>query len=189
MKNRSFSLGTPASEPVTLSEAKNHLKVDTSADDSLITALITAARQWTEFYLGRVLVTTTVTEKADCLPEGDTPAELRFCPVASVTSVKYINADGTETTWSSSEYLTDFVSAPCRLAPKPGFFYPSPDTRINAVEIVYVAGYANAATVPAAIRQGILLMVGEMYENRENTVKKMPTAVEYLLQPYRVWKF
>ena len=46
----------PAAEPVTLAEAKSHLKLDTSDEDTLIASLITAARARAEWHTGRALV-------------------------------------------------------------------------------------------------------------------------------------
>ena len=54
MQYRSLTRQTPpAVEPVTVAEAKAHLRVDISDDDTYIGTLITAAREWCEEYLDR----------------------------------------------------------------------------------------------------------------------------------------
>ena len=58
----------PAVEPVTLADAKAHLKVDTTDDDALITALITAARARAEWHTGRALITQSWTLWLDAWP-------------------------------------------------------------------------------------------------------------------------
>ena len=79
----------PTEEPLTLTEAKAHLKVEVTADDTLITALIQAAREEAEQYLNLKLITQTVTEKLDCFPtyDDDNIILLSAAPVVSVTSV------------------------------------------------------------------------------------------------------
>ena len=96
----------PAEEPLTLTEAKTHLKVEVTADDSLITALIQAAREEAEQYLNLKLITQTVTEKLDCFPsyEETNLILLSAAPVVSVESVKYQDEDDTQQTLSTDRY-------------------------------------------------------------------------------------
>lgn len=185
---RSFSASAPASEPVTTAEAKAHLRVSGNDEDTYVDALVTAARQWTEFYLGRLCMTQTITEKWDWFPVG-CAMSLRWSPVQSFSSVGYLDSNGDTQTWDSADYTVDTTTQPGRVAPKYGEQYPETRSQQNAVTLTYVAGYASADLVPKAIKQAILLMVGEMYEQRENTVKQLPTAAEYLLQPYRIEGF
>ena len=67
-------------------------------------------------------------------------------------------------------------------------WYDTKDT-VNAVIVRYVCGYSSSSDVPAPIRQAMLLMIAEMYEKRQDSVKRLPTAAEYLMNPYRVWTF
>ena len=162
-----LKLITPASTyPVTLADAKSHCKVDIADDDTLITALITAATEMAEQKTGRAIMTQTLELSLDAFPEA---FELTRVPVQSITSVKYYDTTGTQQTLSNTLYALD-------AADDFGFAYISPvyagvwpDTRdqINAVAVRYVAGYADAASVPQSIKNWILLMVSTMYENRE----------------------
>lgn len=52
-------IAAPGAEPVTLAEAKLHARVETAADDTLISAMISAAREEAEHILGRALITQT----------------------------------------------------------------------------------------------------------------------------------
>jgi uncharacterized phiE125 gp8 family phage protein len=54
------------------------------------------------------------------------------------------------------------------------------------INVTYQSGYANAAAVPAAIKKAMLMLIADSYQNRQDSVKQLPTAVEYLLNPYRV---
>ena len=184
----------PATEPVTSSEAKSHLRVDTTADDTLIGTLITAARQHVENHLRRALITQTWELVMDAFPAGDV-IRLPRPPLVSVTSIKYTDVAGSESTFSSAAYVVDTDSTKGRVVLKSGESWPS-DTlaAANGVRVRYVAGYGSAAAVPNPIRQAILLLIGTLYENRESvlvaqgvTVAQLPFGVEALLMPYRIF--
>ena len=184
----------PATEPVTTSEAKSHLRVDTTADDTLIGTLITAARQHVENHLRRALITQTWELVTDAFPVGDV-IRLPLPPLVSVTSIKYTDKDGNESTLSSAAYVVDTDSTKGRVVLKSGETWPS-DTlaAANGVRVRYVAGYGEASAVPRPIRQAILLLIGTMYENRESvlvaqgvTVAQLPFGVDALLMPYRIF--
>lgn len=181
----------PTSEPVTLAEAKAHLRVTITNDDDLIDALIQAARVQAENYTGRAFVTQTWDLKLDAFPE---VIEVPLPPLISVSSVKYTDTDGVQQTLATSGYTVDTTAQPGRIVP--AFDDDWPDTRghINDVEVRFVAGYGAPAAVPAAIRQALLLILGELYERRENaivgtTINPVPLSAEYLLAPYRQFRF
>ncbi len=160
----------PASEPVSLTDAKLHLRVDTDADDDYITSLIVSARRTAETYTQRYLITQTLDARFEAWPDSGDWFYLPGPPTTSVTSVKYYDADGTEQTWSSANYQTDIYSEPARVQVKAAYSYPALDDRMAPITIRYVTGYANAAAVPSTIKQGMLLLIGEWYKNRENIV-------------------
>jgi uncharacterized phiE125 gp8 family phage protein len=176
----------PASEPISLSEAKLYLRVDTSADDALIAALITAARESVELYTSRALVTQTVTQKLDCFPSFG--FRLAVHPVASITSIVYKDSNGSDQTLSDTVYMLDNYDLPNAVVLKANQMFPTTYLEDNAVTVTFVAGEA-AASVPKAILQAIYLTLTDFYENRTNYVKRLPTAAEYLLNQYRVFVF
>jgi uncharacterized phiE125 gp8 family phage protein len=185
----------PAVEPISLEEAKAHLRVDHSDDDTLIGIYIQAARQTIDGrdgWLGRALVTQTWELQLDAFT-GDA-VQLPLAPLQSVTSVKYDDADGVEQTLDAAGYDLDTTSVPGWLVVGEDG-WPTTLSAINAVRIRYIAGYGDAADVPAPIRAAILLMVGDLYAHRETAVVganpsavQMTTTVENLLAPYRVWR-
>lgn len=178
----------PAIEVWTLNEVKNYLKVDTSADDTLITALIQSAREVAERYLNQALITQTITEKLDRL--SNPTIYLSISPVITVTSFQYNDEVNSVQTFASSNYIVDNFLKPARLALEYNATWPTLYGNINDVTIVYTAGYGStAASVPFQIRQSILMMIADSYDNREDYVKKLPTASEYLLDQYRVKLF
>lgn len=168
------------------------MRVDTTADDTYIGTLITVARQNVEAHLRRALISQTWELVLDGFPAGG--VRLPKPPLVSVTSIKYTNDAGVEATVSSGDYLVDADSEPGRVALKTGKTWPAVTLQeVAGVRVRYVAGWANAAAVPAAIRQAVLLVCGSLYENREDvivaqgvSIGRLPFGVEALLAPYRV---
>lgn len=172
----------PTVEPVSLAEAKAHLRVDISDDDTLISSLITTARSHLEdsFRPKAVMINQTWEYIADGWPASDT-LELRPRPLQSVTSIKYTDAAGVETTFSSANYLVDTYSRIGRVRLKTASSWPSVTLReLNGLAVRFVAGYGAAGSaVPIQLRQAILLYVGHWYENREPilTTGMMPMPI------------
>jgi uncharacterized phiE125 gp8 family phage protein len=188
----------PTSEPVTLTEAKAHLRVDASDDDALITALIIAAREGAEQITGRALMSQTWELGLDGFSDRE-PAYHRHAyrislprpPLVSITSVKYLDTSGVLQTMAESDYLLDDHSEPARLMPAYGTCWPVTRCQANSVLIRYDAGYADADSVPQQIKSWMLLQIGAMYENRENVAAltnlvQMPFA-DRLLDASRIW--
>ncbi len=180
-------------EPVTLAEAKLHLRVDDNADDVLIGALITAARQHAEHDTRRALVTQTWKLVLDAFPES--VITLDRAPVSAVVSVVYTDLNGVSQTLAPGGYQLDAVTEPCRLVPAYGNRWPATREQINAVAVTYTCGYGAPEAVPESIKRWMLLRIGALYENREEvltgraiTLAPLP-FVDALLAPYRLLEF
>jgi len=175
----------PSIEPVSLAMAKLHCKIDLNDDDTLISALITTARQWCESRLSQQFITATRKLYLDGLSHYE--ITLPYSPIQAVSSITYVDSGGTTQTWSSSLYDVDSHTRPGRIRPKWGEVWPSTRYQMNAIAITYTCGYgATAESVPAAIRQAMLLLIAHWYENREainlgNIVSEIPLTVESLL--------
>lgn len=174
-----------ASEPVTVSEIKDHARILNDEADSYLTAVIGAARRLFERDTGIVLINQTWRANFDApavaggLPwwdgmrEGALPAShvgellLAPTPVGSVTSVKTYSPEHAETTLSAAAYQVDVDSAPARLSLNPSYSWPTPLRIRNAVTVTFVSGYgATASDVPADIRHMLKMLVTHFYENR-----------------------
>lgn len=179
----------PDTEPITLAEAKKHLRVEHDVDDTLIGALIAAAREQAEHELGRALVTQTWSRVLDAFPVAEIP--LGMPPVRSVASIVYIDPDGAETTLPADQYALDATTSPGWVLPAADSAWPATMDTANAVEIRFVCGYGSAADVPQAIRQWMLLQIGAMYRHREAVgpanAELAGRFVDRLLDPYRVY--
>lgn len=176
----------PDHEPVDLAEAKAHLRVDGSEEDSLIDALIVAARRQAELTSRRALVTRTLEAQLDCWPQ-DNCIELAYPPLQSVTSITYIDSAGASATLPSADYIVDKHSQPGRIVLGYGKSWPSPTLRPGAaITVRYVAGYGDAEDVPQEYKQAMLLLIGHFFEHREAvaagvTLNTLPLGVEALL--------
>lgn len=156
----------PTSEPLSLADAKLHLKVDGTEDDALIQQIIAAARQQCEHILGRALIEQTWERVLDAFPAGEI---LLGKPGAlEVVSVKYLDETGTQQTLASSAYALDADTGPGWVFPVPGTTWPSTYPGANAVRVRFTAGYgADATSVPANVVAWLKLQVGALYRNRE----------------------
>lgn len=176
----------PASEPLTTAEVKNYLKVDFATDDTLIDLLIQSAREWVERHCNIGLLPQTITELCD-----DFPNTLSRSPVRSVSSISYKDSAGNTQVWASGNYIVDTYDEPARIRKAYSVTYPTLYDEINNVTVVYTVGWDDATSLPAPIKRAMLLTIADAYENREDSIKRMPTAAEYELQSagYRIWLF
>jgi uncharacterized phiE125 gp8 family phage protein len=182
------SITPPATEPVTLAEAKLLLRIDHADDDTLIEGLITAAREQCEHIIGRSLLEQTWEKVMDSFP--NKPVELFYPPIIEVESVKYVDSNtGVETTLASDRYRTDVDSEPGLLGLSQFDYWPATQDVSNAVRITYTAGYADADAVPQSIKNWIKLAVAHLYERCDTEGSGVIPVGFYgaLLDRYRVW--
>jgi uncharacterized phiE125 gp8 family phage protein len=150
-----FKVVTPvASEPVTLAEARLQCKVDSddTTHDAVLTALITAAREFAEHYTGRALAPQTLEGALDAFPS-ESFIDLPMPPVASVTSVLYTDTASAEQTFSDYS-LSTYDARRINLAADAE--WPSTQAVADAVRIRFVTGYTTA---PKAVKAALLLHI------------------------------
>lgn len=175
----------PAAEPISLEEAKLHLRVDHEEEDGLISDLIVAAREWCEQAAGRSFVTQTWRLSLSGFPCG--AIEIPRPPLVSVSSVTYTDDAGAEQLLPAEAYYADTSDDPGRLHPAYGSSWPAARCYPNSVQVEYVAGYGDAEDVPRRAAQAVRLLVGHWFANREEhaagvVVGKVETAAKALLQ-------
>lgn len=162
----------PADEPLSLEEAKEHLRVSVTDEDELIRALVIAARERAEQETRRALVTQTWEATGRFFPN---VVRLPKPPLRSVTHVKYFDTANVEQTLDASTFYK--VSAPAgpqaepgRISLRYGQVWPSAYAEDDVITVRFVAGYGDAEDVPWTIKQGMLLAIGHWYANRETVV-------------------
>ena len=188
-EQRTYQVVTPASTyPVSLTEAKLHLKVDITTDDALITNLIVAATQVSEEYTNRFFINTVINQTCTTFLD---LKQLYKSKVVSVTHVKYYDSDNTLQTLASSNYVVNNQFEPAQINLVVDGSFPDIADRIDAVECKYTVGYGAASDVPNAIKQAILLTIGNWYANRESVIigritSELPQSALWLLNTYKV---
>jgi uncharacterized phiE125 gp8 family phage protein len=164
-----YKIITPvATEPVTTEEVKMQLRLDYAdhSEENLLTAIIAAAREHGEDITRRAFATQTLEMLLDRFPYHDY-IELDKAPLQSITSVKYKDSAGTETTMTaSSAYIADTDQIPGRIVLPYGIQWPSfVSYTVNPIRIRYVAGYTT--DLPLIFKQAMLMHIGFMYRNRD----------------------
>jgi uncharacterized phiE125 gp8 family phage protein len=181
----------PDIEPITTAEAKTHMRVEVSDDDTYIDTLITAAREWVEEYTGACLIDQTWQLKFQGYVYGE--FRLRRYPIIEVQSFVY-DESGTATTLASTNYEVDgaLTKFPKLIQSYNGTISAN---YTRPITIQFRAGFANRSVsptegrekVPAPFKHAIKLLVGHLYENREADPKMadVPMAVKWLLNTKR----
>lgn len=201
MKTSLYS--APTVEPVTITEVQRHLRITNDDDNLYLSGLVTVARQWAEAFTGRCFVEQTWDEWFSGFPVEK--FVLSKMPLVSVTGVYYTDyAEVTTALVEGTDYLVDSNSVPGEVILCYGATWPTFTPSVKPpVKIRYVAGYAKSSSgdsppvydyrvnVPKDIKQALLLIVGHLYNNRENTIAgvglaDIPFGAEYLLWPHRM---
>lgn len=180
-------------ENITLSEAKDHLRVTNTDDDTYITTLISVARSICEEYVGFILARNSkLIYYLEDFPQGD---YIYLFGIAETDTVdfKYYDTSNSITTWASSNYSIDKYNRPAGILLNEDVDRPElyKDRSDKIVIQINNAGYLTSE-LPKAIHQAILMTIGHLYENRQDVVVgsgkpyDMPKASEHLLNPFRV---
>lgn len=150
-----------------------------STDDTLITALIKAAREACEAITWRAFITQTIDWTFDAFPDVLTVPRPNL---QSVTHIKYIDTAGVQQTITASEYTVDATSHPGRITPAYGYSWPSVRGDIGGITVRFIAGYGDAAAnVPEVVRTAILLEVERLFSRDPKTMDGLERARDALL--------
>lgn len=152
----------PAAPTVATATVKSFLRVDHSTDDTMIESLVKAASEKGEALARRAFITQTLEMTLDEWPSDSILTVLRP-RLQSVTSVKYLDEDAVEATWT--DYTVDAKSEPGRI-----IFHSLPSVSLlesGGITVRFVAGYgASESNVPDRIKQAVMQLVAHWYELR-----------------------
>ncbi len=198
----------PGIEPLTLAEAKQHCRIDTTDDDALISLLLTSVRQYAEQKTARSFITQQWKYVIDSFPgpalqnyipwgvEYSQPGNavlLEKGPIQSIDSITYVDMAGATQTMPSTDYVADLSSTLARITPRFGKIWPITLPQIGSAAITFTAGYgATPGSVPEGIKSWMKVRLAALHENREEvltgrgvTVAELP-FIDSLLDGYRI---
>jgi uncharacterized phiE125 gp8 family phage protein len=178
------SVDAPSPEPLSIGQAKSHLRIDGMDEDALLNSLIAAARSHLENACAlRFARRTNVTLKCDAFAD---LARLPEAPVASVASISYVDTDGASQTLSTSVYELRADGVEAAIVLKTGQQWPAvqPGSRITVTATI---GYD---TPPAEIVLAMSMLVAHFYDNRSavnvgNITSELPFTVNALICNHR----
>ena len=172
---------------ISLATAKNHLRVEHSSDDALITSLITASQDVVQQYTGDFMQRTGVNFYSDAFLDF---MDLHGGTDLTVSGVTYVNTNGAISTVSSGDYQLDGKGYPARL--RMMTIPTDVKDQLNVVTVQTISGY-DTDDRPQALVSAMLLIIGHLYENRQDVGRfkhhEIPMASKYLMEPYRLKSF
>lgn len=176
----------PMAEPVSLDEAKLHLRLDSADEDALITRLIAAARRQVETAAGLVMISQEWSVFLDRWPASPI-LELPLAPIRAIEEVRTYGEDDESSLLDPAHYYADTLLRRPRLVLRRDRVWPPPGRLANGIEIKVVAGYGGTIDVPEGLRLAILKLVAHWYENRgdEDGAANPPLAIAHLVKPYQ----
>lgn len=178
----------PTVYPVEVSDLMAHCRITDSSEQEFLEGVIASATDYVQGFTGLQLIRATYRIR---LPQFIDPIRFPQSPLASVTSVQYVDTAGATQTLSTDYYTADTYSNPGQIRRKYGMSWPQIREQDDAVIIEYVAGYGTTKdTVPHLIRHAVKTIAAHMYEHREPTIAgtiiaKVPSHVDDWLWQYR----
>ena len=178
----------PICYPLTLEEAKEHLRVDATTEDTYILGLVAMAVEYVEQATWRQLITATYDTYFASIPDSGI-LKLPRPPLQSVTGVYYLDATGTEQTLAATDYRVCSTRDPGHvvIATFPSYLAD----RDNSIRVRYVCGYGLQEDVPETLKVAMKLLIGEFYKNREATItgtiiSALPIGIERVIGQYEI---
>lgn len=160
----------PLTTPITLSEVKSQLRVESSDDDIILARLINVAIAYTDVRgaLGQAMITQKWGQWL--APNPPQRVDIMLKPLQSVTAIKYYDENGDLQDDDVNNYEVYGTENAASIGPKDNFSWPTTQNRHDAIKIEYEIGYGDAASdVPDTIRHAMMLLIGHWYDNREQT--------------------
>ncbi len=182
-----------STDPITVAEAKTHMRVDTSDDDTYIGNLISAATSYIQDRTCRQMINATFKLRLDKFEA--IQIWLPRAPLSSVTSIQYVDENEATQTLSASKYKVDSQSLPGRIKQTDGESWPQVSDNLQSVIITFVAGYGSATTdIPEGLRLAVRILTAHWYESREpivtgTIVAQVPLSVESLINQFKVHNY
>lgn len=174
----------PPAQVIDTATLRSHVRIADTSEDALLVIYLQAAVAFAQHYTQRSFGEQTLELALDAFPSG--AIELPQGPVSAITTIKYIDTAGVEQTLSNTLYVLDNYGLQCWAVQKADTEWPDTQASANAVKVRYTAG-----DLPDAVRSALLLLVGHLFENRENSaplsLQSLPVGAEALLNTVKIW--
>lgn len=175
--------------PVTLAEVQQHLRLGTldATEQAEIEIMITSATELAEAFCNRSWRSGTSSALFDSFPANDTTPLVINADIQTISGVGYYDTDHSAATFASFRFVNS--SGRSKIYPSFGSEWPSDSNEMPAsITVSYTTG--DEASVPSSVKSAVLLMVGDLYENRENSIvgtssSPVQLTAERLLFPYK----
>ena len=190
-------LTAPDAEPISLENAKLHLRVTGDDEDQIITLYLRSARRWVEEYIHRALIDQIWETTLDHFPLA-APFQIRLPQgrVSKISTIKYLDSAGAQQTLTgpSSDspgtgYQEDLSSDEgAVIRPTPSGSWPQTESlRLAAVTVTFTAGYGpKASDVPESLVSGILYRLTDLHEFRGAVDGSGTESAKLEVQQYRL---
>ena len=195
LPQRGFRYVTPPSERsylVSLDQAKEHLRIGHSSDDSYITQLIKVAQMMCEEHTGQFFTAVVMEYYADNWQQ--TKEIPNYSTVRSITSIEYYDQDDVLQTFASSNYYLENATKRSRIALKDNVDYPDLRDGIGNIKITLtfnIMNYAGGESYTFMAYQAMLITIADLYENRQSVIvgriaSVIPKTAEYILNKIKI---
>lgn len=172
----------PTDEPITVGEVDLRTRIDVAKETSLVNGLILMAREHAERMSGYQLMPATWKMYLEGFQN---EIILPRPPLATVSSITYVDTAGDTQTLETSVYVVSAGREPSRIWLGHNESWPSVRGFNEDIVIEYTAGYADAQSVPETFKQAMLMLIDQMYNTRADTVEAainvMPNSSRNLL--------
>lgn len=172
----------PSTEPITIAQAKIHLKMDDdeALEDAYVTAKIKGAREWIEGQYGVAMITQRVTESFD---KWASRMPLQRGPVQAIHEIQYLDDEESYQSYDNTNVRLEEISEPAYMITKKSATYPAVNTALGAVRVTYTCGYGdNPSDVPEYMIDALYLRLGASYDNRSSIDPKTLRAINALMR-------
>lgn len=179
----------PLVEPITIEEAKQHLRISDDEEDIIVGSMIKQAREFCEDFQNRKYITQTLELVIDYFPREKYIAFNSCLPIQSIESIKYYDVDGEEHIFDESNYIVDTDSFINRIVLRNYKQWPSISLqRVNGVRIRFVAGFGDSPEeVPETVKWAMILHMRLLYDDyKPDERAKLEEARNSLLTMNRV---
>lgn len=175
----------PVVYPVSLSEAKDFLKVDGYDEDDLILACIEGAVDIFERSTGLALIYQTLKQTFDTYC--DDGLELFRSPIISISTISYKDEDGNSQTYSTSNVYVEKRHGYPKVQLKENQTFPDVSGETNNIEITFIAGYGDSFDVPEGIKTDLKYLIKQYYDCRGDAVRMLPTISDRIMSKYKIY--